>query len=105
MQNRNAQDRSWAACLHVGVSHKPACYTSIAKHHGFVRSSAIVNYVARTHEAVVLGDASVAGRFVTDPDVQTRRPRSVLCVPILHTSRLIGVLYLENNLITDAFTP
>ncbi len=66
---------------------------------------AIVNYVARTHEAVVLGDASIAGRFTTDPIVQARCPRSVLCVPILHTSRLIGVLYLENNLITDAFTP
>jgi two-component system cell cycle sensor histidine kinase/response regulator CckA len=47
----------------------------------------------------------MAGRFTADPDVQTRHPRSVLCVPILHTSRLIGVVYLENNLLTDAFTP
>jgi signal transduction histidine kinase/ActR/RegA family two-component response regulator len=66
---------------------------------------AIVNYVARTHEAVVLGDASTAGMFTADPEVQARRPKSVLCIPILHTSKLIGVLYLENGLVSDAFTP
>jgi predicted ATPase/signal transduction histidine kinase len=66
---------------------------------------AIINYVARTHEAVMLADAAVAGKFTADPDVQARRPKSVLCVPILHTSKLTGVLYLENNLVTNAFTP
>jgi signal transduction histidine kinase/ActR/RegA family two-component response regulator len=65
---------------------------------------AIINYVARTHEAVVLGDAAVTGKFTSDRDVQERRPKSVLCVPIVHTGKLTGVLYLENNLVTDAFT-
>jgi two-component system cell cycle sensor histidine kinase/response regulator CckA len=68
-------------------------------------ASAIVNYVARTQEAVVLGDAAVTGMFAADPNIQTRRPKSVLCVPILHSGKLTGVLYLENNLATDAFTP
>jgi len=40
--------------------------------------------------------------FTADPDVQTRRPRSVLVCSRdpLHKSRsqLIGVVYLENNL-------
>ncbi len=65
---------------------------------------AIITYVARTHEAVMLGDAAGAGPFVTDPGVQARHPKSVLCVPILHSSTLTGVLYLENNLVTNAFT-
>jgi signal transduction histidine kinase/ActR/RegA family two-component response regulator len=60
--------------------------------------------VARTHEAVVLGNAAGAGTFMVDLDVQARRTKSVLCVPILHTSKLTGVLYLENNLVADAFT-
>jgi predicted ATPase/signal transduction histidine kinase/tRNA A-37 threonylcarbamoyl transferase component Bud32/ActR/RegA family two-component response regulator len=66
---------------------------------------AIIQYVARTHEAVVLGDAAEERMFTANLDVQAHRPKSVLCVPILHTSNLTGVLYLENNLVADAFPP
>jgi PAS domain S-box-containing protein len=31
--------------------------------------------------------------------------RSILCLPLVKQTRLIGVLYLENNLTSDAFTP
>ena len=31
--------------------------------------------------------------------------KSILCVPVAHQGRLGGILYLENNLTTDAFTP
>lgn len=68
-------------------------------------SPAIVNYVARTREYVVLNDAASEGLFSTDPYVKTRRPRSVLCAPIVHKSGLIGILYLENKLVSGAFTP
>jgi PAS domain S-box-containing protein len=67
-------------------------------------SSAIVNYVARTWEYVVLNNAALEGRFTNDPYILTCRPKSVLCAPIIHKSVLSGILYLENNLITDAFT-
>ena len=33
-----------------------------------------------------------------------RQPLSILCVPILNAGRSVGVLYLENNLTTGAFT-
>jgi signal transduction histidine kinase len=36
--------------------------------------------------------------------VRERRPRSVLCLPIAHKERMIGAIYLENNLVADAFT-
>jgi PAS domain S-box-containing protein len=65
----------------------------------------LVNYVRRTLESVVLADAKSDDRYATDPYIQRRQPRSVLCAPVLHQGRLIGVLYLENNLTTDAFTP
>ena len=68
-------------------------------------SPAIVNYVARTQEPIVLGNAAEAGLFTNDSNVQTRRPKSVLGLPILHTGRLTGILYLENNLAANAFTP
>ena len=32
-------------------------------------------------------------------------PKSILCIPIKHHGKLTGILYLENNLATGAFTP
>ncbi len=65
---------------------------------------AIVNYVARTHEAVVLDDAVNLGDFTGDAYIVTHRPKSVLCLPLLNQGQLGGILYLENNLTTGAFT-
>ncbi|MEO7327233.1 MAG: ATP-binding protein, partial [Minicystis sp.] len=67
-------------------------------------SRAIVRYVERTLEAVVLGDAAQAGQFRSDAYVLRARPRSILCMPIIKQKKLVGVLYLENGLVADAFT-
>jgi len=65
----------------------------------------IVYYVARTRENLVLNDASSEGKFVNDPYVLQYQPKSILCVPLIDQGKLISILYLENNLITGAFTP
>ncbi|MDX2242073.1 MAG: SpoIIE family protein phosphatase, partial [Leptolyngbyaceae cyanobacterium bins.302] len=65
----------------------------------------IINYVQRTRENVVLGDALEAELFATDPYIVQTQPRSVLCSPILNQGNLLGMVYLENNLATDTFTP
>ncbi|MEA2082703.1 MAG: AAA family ATPase [Thermodesulfobacteriota bacterium] len=67
-------------------------------------SISIVNYVIRTLEFVVLGNAAGEGNFTKDLYVVKNRPKSVLCAPVIHKSQLVGVLYLENNLSTGAFT-
>jgi len=67
-------------------------------------SNAIVNYVIRTKESVVLSDAVSEGDFTRDPYVVRQQPKSVLCTPLLNQGRLVGILYLENNLTTGAFT-
>ncbi len=67
--------------------------------------AAIVRYAARTREEVVLDDAQADARFASDPYVQSRRPRSVLCQPIVNQGQLAGVLYLENASASGAFTP
>jgi predicted ATPase/signal transduction histidine kinase/tRNA A-37 threonylcarbamoyl transferase component Bud32 len=67
-------------------------------------SRAILRYVERTHEVVVLGDASRAGAFQADAYVREHRPKSVLCMPILHQQKRVGLLYLENELLANAFT-
>ena len=68
-------------------------------------SSAIVNYVARTKENLVLNDASHQGLFTNDPYVQKLQPKSILCAPLVYQGQLSGIVYLENNLTVGAFTP
>ena len=68
-------------------------------------SRAIVNYVNKTNEPVVLGNACDEGIFLSDPYVKERKPKSILCTPISHKGKVAGLLYLENNLATNAFTP
>jgi PAS domain S-box-containing protein len=65
----------------------------------------LVRYVVRTLESVILDDASVQNLFSEDEYVRQRRPRSVLCLPLLKQAKLVGVLYLENNLAPHVFTP
>jgi PAS domain S-box-containing protein len=63
-----------------------------------------INYVIRTRERVVLDDASVGNLYSEDEYVRQKRPRSVLCLPIVKQTKLVGALYLENNLTPCAFT-
>lgn len=63
-----------------------------------------LHYVLRTGQRVVLDDASADGLHAQDDYVRSNRPRSVLCLPIFREEDVIGVLYLENNLATRAFT-
>jgi signal transduction histidine kinase len=67
-------------------------------------SMAIVNYVYRTADMVVLNNACEEGAFKTDDTVQQRQLKSVLCFPLLMQQKVLGVLYLENSLIKSVFT-
>jgi predicted ATPase/GAF domain-containing protein len=63
-----------------------------------------LHYVIRTRERVVLDDASVGNLYSKDEYVREKRARSVLCLPIVKQTKLVGALYLENNLTPRAFT-
>jgi PAS domain S-box-containing protein len=54
---------------------------------------------------VILDDASLQNRFSEDEYVRQRRPRSVLCLPLVKQVNLVGILYLENSLAACVFTP
>ena len=66
--------------------------------------AAVVNYVKRTLTTVVLDNAAAQNDFMADLYFIEKSPKSVLCAPILHQGKLIGLLYLENNLTIGAFT-
>jgi PAS domain S-box-containing protein len=70
-----------------------------------VLPESIVHYVVRTHESVMLSDASVPHPFSADPYLRQQHTRSLLCVPLINQTKLIGVLYLENHLTSHVFTP
>src|SRR6202020_2978846 len=65
----------------------------------------LVRYVMRTREIVILDDASVQTPFSADPYIVQCRAHSILCLPLVNQTRLIGILYLENNLTPYVFTP
>lgn len=74
----------------------------IEKHKGF--SQALVQLVARTQKTVILENACQEGDFTRDDYFRTHQSKSVLCQPIMNQGRLVGVLYLENNIATGVFT-
>src|SRR6185312_8441494 len=60
---------------------------------------------ARTRQPVVLNHGVNDARFGSDPYIEDKRPKSVLCLPLTQETRLTGVLYLENNMVEEAFWP
>ncbi len=65
----------------------------------------ILNYVKRKGTPLVLDDAQTSDQFAQDPYIQNKRVRSLLCLPLIQQQRTIGLIYLENNLTPNAFTP
>ncbi|WP_437679175.1 AAA family ATPase [Sorangium sp. So ce131] len=66
---------------------------------------ALVRYVARTRELTVLTDAHRDARFASDRYFTRAQPKSALCAPMLQGGTVTGVLYLENTIAADAFSP
>jgi PAS domain S-box-containing protein len=64
----------------------------------------VLQYVQRTQQTLLLRDASNEHPYADDEYIAGRHARSVLCLPLLKQGRLVGMLYLENNLTADAFT-
>jgi histidine kinase len=73
---------------------------------------AVVNYARRTKANVVVHDAgepqSVIPGLANDPYIKTRGVKSILCIPFMVgagvEAELIGLLYVENNQSSHAFT-
>ena len=66
--------------------------------------TSIIHAVSDALEPLVLDHAAETDTFTPDPYISFWRPLSILCQPVLGQGKLIGVLYLENNSTTGAFT-
>ena len=64
----------------------------------------LIYSVARNQKTAVFDNFSTAQQFAADQYLTTHQPKSVLCTPISRQGKLVGILYLENNLTVGAFT-
>jgi PAS domain S-box-containing protein len=72
---------------------------------GIICPESLVRYAIRTHESVILDDASKRNLFSDDDYLCRQQTRSILCLPLIKQARLVGLLYLENKLTSYAFPP
>jgi PAS domain S-box-containing protein len=64
-----------------------------------------LNYAIRARQSVLLDDASADKAYAKDDYVKEKSSRSILCLPIVKQAKLVGALYLENDLTPGVFTP
>ncbi len=65
----------------------------------------ILNYVRRSRDKVLLDDATSPNLFSADEYLLRQPTKSVLCLPVLRQTELAALLYLDNSLVSCAFTP
>ena len=70
---------------------------------GAEASERVLAYVERTRTLLIL-NAGDNDALWADPYLTARHPKSVLCAPIVHKNQLVGLVYLENANLTQAFT-
>lgn len=64
----------------------------------------LIQYVQKSEETLILHHASNEGLFKKEPYIQENNVLSIMAIPLLHQGTQIGILYLENNMLTHAFT-
>ena len=64
----------------------------------------VINIVKHSLKPVVISDACAHPTLSTNAYILKQRPKSILCTPIIHQSKLVAILYLENKSISGAFT-
>ncbi|WP_437982107.1 AAA family ATPase [Sorangium sp. So ce117] len=93
-----AEARAEGPRIEVRIPHEPEASPSDLP-------ASLLNYVRRSREKVILDDGTARNPIVASDDLHQQYPRSVLCLPILRQAELVGLLYMENDLIAGAFTP
>jgi PAS domain S-box-containing protein len=64
----------------------------------------VVQFVSRSRSPVIADEPASNGWYASDPYIEAKRPRAILCLPISRQVEVIAVLYLENELVSGAFT-
>ncbi len=71
---------------------------------GLLVPQSLINQVLNTRRDVLVVDPEHEAGLEEDPYFTVQRPRSILCLPLICGQRALGALYLENTLLSGAFT-
>ncbi len=63
----------------------------------------IIRFVTRSKETVLIPNVSKEKRFSTDQYILDKKPKSILCMPVVFQNKLLGIIYLENSQVSDLF--
>lgn len=66
--------------------------------------TSIIDHVLHSRERLLIHDARLPGPYSNDPYVIAKRPRSIVCLPIARHAKLLGLVYMDNDLVPGAFT-
>jgi len=69
-----------------------------------ILSGTVINYVINSKQLLVSEDVLEDTRLTKSTYIQQSSVKSLLCLPIVNQSKLIGILYLENSVVTGAFS-
>jgi diguanylate cyclase (GGDEF)-like protein/PAS domain S-box-containing protein len=64
----------------------------------------IIAAAADSQDTIIYDDAGSEASFVEDEYMEMYKPKSLLCIPLMNQSKVTAIIYLENNLVTGAFT-
>ncbi|KAA0695620.1 GAF domain-containing protein [Neorhizobium sp. P12A] len=91
-----AEARTLPGAIDVVVRESPATPDDLPQ--------SVLGYAIRARQHVILEDAVADDVYSNDDYITRNRSKSILCMLIVRQTRVIGVLYLENNLTSGAFT-
>ena len=69
-----------------------------------VLSNSIINEVIREKQAVLSSDATIDSRFSGAHSIIMQGIRSTMCVPLLHGDELLGIMNIDSQIATNAFS-
>src|SRR4029079_5516918 len=69
-----------------------------------VLSKSILNEVENHKKAVLSSDATMDSRFSGAHSIIMQGIRSTMCVPLIHGDELLGIMHLDSQIATNAFT-
>jgi PAS domain S-box-containing protein len=89
----------------ISLENEEQIYTSAPLDESHLLSMSVVQYVIRTENIFLIADAIEETLISRDPYIENQKPKSILCIPVQYRGDLTGVIYMENNQVSGAFTP
>lgn len=78
--------------------------TKDGRNEEIILSNAIINEVRKERAAVLSSDATMDSRFSGAHSIIMQGIRSTMCVPLIHGEEMLGIMHLDSQIATNAFT-